>query len=157
MRLFGYIALFLSLAYAFALYVKSKIKLTVSLDRLDLAGLVVSAIQRDLQPLRTFFNINIKNENAFNISFSDLDIMIFYNGVLVARSATISATRNIILPKLDEDFSHALDVTLSKQLFQALKALKDGQPLTLQYIVKVKLFGIPLPFTFKDDFEYIIT
>lgn len=154
MRILGYILLIGGLFYAFILYAKSKIKFDISLDKLDLAGILAAAISGDVPTLKTFLNINVKNDNPFTISFSNLDVKLFYQGSQVAQSVDVSAEKIVILPKLDQDFTHVLQITLSQAFLEALKTLKSGQPLVLQYVVKLRLFGIPIP-AYKDNFTYI--
>ncbi len=156
MRLLGYIVLLGGLFYAFVLYAKSRIKIGVSLAKLDI-GKLIGVINTGgniggKAILKTDLEIKVENGNTFTIRASDLSVQIFHQGTLIAQSAGKSSEKIIVLPKYEAEFIHTLDVVLSDEFFSVIKALKSGQPLVLQYIVRIKLFGIPIKY--KDNFTY---
>jgi len=152
MRLLGYIALLAGLFYAFVLYAKSKIELSVSLAKLDITKLIAIMTSGGKAILTTDLDINVKNDNAFTIRASRLNVEIFYQETLIAKSAMGGPQKIVILPKYEDHFIHTLDVILSQKFFDVIKTLKSGEPLILQYIIRLRLFGIPI--TYKDNFTY---
>ncbi len=150
MRIVGYIALALGLFYTFILYAKSKIKFALSLDDLNVKG---NILKGESLTLNTLLKIDIANDNAFTISFSRLDITLFYKGEQIAKSTEVSKEKIVILPKLEEDFTHNLEFTLTQVFFDALQSQMQGKPLVIQYEVRMRLFGIPVP-KFKNSFTY---
>ncbi len=153
MRLLGYIVVLGGLFYAFVLYAKSQIELSVSLAKLDISKLIMSVGAGQAAILKAALEIKVKNENAFTITASNLDVEIFYQGSLIAASSTPSSEKIVILPKYEAQFIHTIDLILSKKFFSVIKTLKSGQPLVLQYIIRIRLFGIPI--RYEDNFTYI--
>lgn len=153
MRLLGYIVLLGALFYAFVLYAKSKIKISVSLAKLDVAKLLSVIATGGKAILKTDLEMKVVNDNVFSITASNLKVQIFHKGVLIAQSTDIGPEKIVILPKVETEFIHTLDVILSQQFFDVIKTLKSGEPLVLQYIIQLKLFGIPVKY--QDNFTYI--
>ena len=152
MRLLGYIALLGGLFYAFVLYAKSRITMSISLAKLNIPQLISVMSKGSQAVLKTDLDLKVKNDNAFTIRASDLNVQIFYEGVLIAKSENKPSKRIIVLAKSEASFIHTLDVILSQQFFGIIGDLKSGQPLALNYIVRIRLFGIPI--TYKNKFTY---
>jgi len=152
MRLLGFIALLGGLFYAFVLYAKSKIKFSVSLAKLSLPNILTVATTGQQAILKTGLEIKVENDNAFTITASNLNVEIYHQGVLIAKSSAPSSEKIVILPKYEAKFLHTLDLILSQQFFQVIKELKSGEPLVLQYVIRIKLFGIPIKYS--DNFTY---
>ncbi len=152
MRILGFIALLAGLAYAFILYTKSKIEVSVDLAKLDIAKVAAALAGIGEGKLKWAVDINVKNNSRITLRASGLDAKIYHQGTLIAKSAEVSPEEIIILPGAEEKIIHTLDVILSEQFFDLAQAFKSGQPLVLQYVVRIKLFGIPVKF--KDNFTY---
>lgn len=95
--------------------------------------------------------VKIQNDNKHKISFSDLSAELSYQGNVVARTSEVQKNYDkvFIAGNSVSSFNYSVDVYPNQILVDAIKAIKlfGGQPLKLDYKIKVNLFGwLPIPY-----------
>ncbi len=130
--------------------VADNIKVDINFKKLDLLKLLVP-IAEGKQLVQIQLQVNISNNNRFSIPVRNLRIFVYHNDQLVAIS---EKSVNITIKRRQVDsFTHTLNILLNEQFFEAVKQLKFGQKIKLDYKAKGSILGVPL--TFEDNFEFI--
>ncbi len=151
------IILFLGLViYLIAQSIINNIVLDVKLKKIDVGESFISILQGKGE-LKTTIEILIENQNRFSIPLSNLDIDIYYENILIANTDKVDSSKVVIPKQGYEKFTHKINVFLVQSFFDVVSKLKEGDKITLEYVLKVKIFGIPvrIPLFGKAKFEYI--
>jgi hypothetical protein len=147
MRGFCLLILVLIAAALFAWYfiIESKITFAFKLTGLNIKGLGKSLLEGTVAADVEVTTV-ITNRNLFGVNLDELQIELYHKGELLGKSLEPSGHIRI-KPDSVTEVSHWIKFYLSQDLFELLKAAGDDeneQP--LEYVVRGRLFGIPVKF-----------
>jgi len=134
--------------YLFAEYAVSNIKASkISLREINLAGL--KNANADIA-----INVEIENNNFFDINVKDLYIELFYKGVLLAQSSSSSLNKINISIKANSKttISHSFKIIINPILIELGLLINQKIPVVIGYKVGLKLYGLNL--NLKGDFTH---
>lgn len=85
----------------------------------------------------------IVNRNNFDITFSDLQAWLSYEGLVIAQTSEDLSKQKITVPKNSAmDVVDNVRILLNKSSVKLLKELATGGSPKVQYTVKLRIFGI---------------
>lgn len=134
--------------YLFAEYAVNNIKVKkISLREINLAGL--KNANADIA-----INVEIENNNFFNINVKDLYIELFYKGVLLAQSSQSNLNKINISIKANSKttISHSFKIIINPILIELGLLINQKIPVIIGYKVGLKLYGLNL--NLKGDYTH---
>ena len=159
MRTLIIILLVLVVVVMFLYMAVNNIEVTVKLDdftsQLDVFNITdfLSSVMEKKPTIKVGARITVHNTNFFASPVSDLNIDIYDEDTLIARS--IGTSKRLIIKKEQyNSFTHSFDVFISALLLDKIKQVQAGQPIKFTYKIKGRVFGLPVKF--KNQYNSLL-
>jgi LEA14-like dessication related protein len=112
----------------------------------DAASIVLAGSQKEINAL---IAMDVSNKNNFSIPFSSLKVELLYNGQTIAETSDAFTQKQSIPANGVLYATDNVKIILSGAAAQlALDKLQNGKA-TINYKIKLNVFGIPLPKSFQ--------
>lgn len=111
------------------------------LSLVDLANIVIGA---QAKIIKATISMDIKNDNNFSIPFSNLNVSLSYNNVLIAQTSNMLAQKKVVPANGILTVSDTVNIILSNETAAFLKDKINGNHPELDYVVNLNVFGIPI-------------
>lgn len=141
---------------AIAAYSSSKkIKFSAVPINIDFQSMLSSLFSLNNTIIPITLQANIKNDNNFALSFSNLYVEILYNDVVIAKSSDDATNfqKYVVDPKSELFFDYIINAYSNDELRNVLKSKILGNKVNFKYKIKIKIFGW-IPYNTSRDFEY---
>jgi len=133
-----------------AIYIYVLVSISKIYFKFDLAGISLGEIT-DQSKVNLKINSYIENLNKFRITFSDLFVQLYYKNELIASSIKKDINKYTIPLKGTLSFKEDLQLFVNNTTVKLITDIATKQPVSIDYIVNVKIFGIKIP-PIKDNF-----
>lgn len=140
------IVLVLILVVYYFYSVKQSFKLYYKLDDIKLANLNFQSFVAGNTSIQTRVEFLIFYSGLVGITLSDLNLEVYYNNALVAKTSDVPENKKAIVlsPNVNNIVYHTFDLFLKPQTAElVLTKIKLKQPYILNYTVSGKIYGIP--------------
>lgn len=123
----------------------SRIGFNFSLSKIDFSTLNLVDFKSDNAHIGIKVNTLVTNLNPFSINFSFLEVWICHNNILIAQSSKVLEGKIGIAGNSITNFILPLNLYVNAESIKVAALLKLKQPVKIDYTIKLKLFGIPVP------------
>ncbi len=123
---------------------------------------ILSFIGSNKSQMKIKYDLTLKNNSDANITFKDVILELYYNGVLIgftpADQDNLKTT--VLKPKGSKDkmdvlvYKGTLVLLLNKQTVNLSAKYFSGVEVNLDYKVKLKATSLGIPVTYKDKFSF---
>lgn len=145
-RTLGIIVLLLILIIYYINKVQKSFDVSFKLNDVKLNNLSFESLDAGQSFIRTRVEFLVKFVSAFKINFSELNLEVYYKGVLVAKSADVIENFQSVtlIPNVNNLVYHTFDLKINSSLIDLIFKIKSKQSYTLDYKLSVKIFGIKI-------------
>lgn len=133
--------------------IASRIAFNFSLNQVDFSSFNLTDFKSNNAHIQLKVNTLVTNLNPFNINFSFLEVFICHNNILIAQSSKVLEGKISIPGNSITNFVLPLNLYVNAESIKVAALLKLKQRVKIDYTIKLKLFGIPIP---KYSNNYII-
>lgn len=132
-----------------AIYIYVRLVISRIYFKFDLAGIDVTQLQGSKVNVK--INSYIQNDNIFPITFSNIFVQLYRSNQLIASSVSEDNNKYIVQPSGKFIFQDDIQIFVNPTTTSMVVDIIAKKPVSIEYIVKVKLWGISIP-AIKSNF-----
>lgn len=117
----------------------------LNFNGLTAADIAAIAVAGGTKEVTATVQMDVSNQNNFPIPFSNLKVVLKYNGDTIAQTSNLLAAGQKVPANGTLSVQDTVSVILSGAGGQMLLEKLKGNKVTIEYSVQVRIFGIPLP------------
>lgn len=131
--------------------ISSKINFSPNFKSLNISSISLPDLLKLNSTTDLQVELSVSNDNNFSITFSNLKVWIYYKNSLIAQSLQLPDDKNkkmYLMANSSNQFNQIIRLELTRPTLDLYAAMKSGDSnnSTIQYIVSISIFGIPLKF-----------
>lgn len=128
------------------------------LTGLNLQGITINdlaniALTGQSKTVNVSLEMDVVNNNNFSIPFSKMKVKLLYNNILIAETSPLLQVKRVVPANSSVTISDIININLNNASGQMLIEKLKKRPVTIDYIINVSVFGIPLP-SIKNNFSW---
>lgn len=138
--------------YSWLKLVQSKVSYKFKVTRFNLKGLnLLDLIGKGETSANLDYQLLIENKNNFSLDIKDFNIILYYDNIEIGKSS--QGGKDLFIKAKDKNlFSDSISLNVNKNTIDILKSVQDKKPININYKVSMKIFGFPI--SFKDKYEF---
>lgn len=146
MRLIGVVTVLLILIAYYLYTIQKSFNVTFKPDNLELNNFNFQSLNSGKTFFKTKVEFEVFYKAPFKVTFSDLNLQIYYNNVLVSKSSDVPENLSSVtlLPNVNNLAYHTFDVFINSSSIDLAYKIKSKQTYQLNYKLTAKVFGIPV-------------
>lgn len=153
------LAVLAAVGYYFGNKAWRKISLKVFVSGIDtgnttLQQAIITLATGNSVVIKLLAGVNITNGNTFSIPVSKFRAKLFYNGTQIAETSPGLYESKIIVPANSQySITDSADVVIGPGALTLLKGIVVKQKPLIEYEIRFRIWGIPMPFPIKNNFS----
>lgn len=151
---------FIGSMYAYRSWQKISFKFSfqgIKFENIDLPQVLATLLAGGTITGSVGVGCTITNNNSFSIPFSNLKAKLFFNGIQIGETSDVLYGQKITVPQNSQfSFSDNASIYINKNALSIIQDLIAKKSPTIDYEVRIKIFGIQFPFPIKNNFQLSI-
>lgn len=145
------IALILSSLYIYIKSVIDSIEFKPFIEEVNLKDLSFNSLNTGKGFIELKVGFDIKFFGLSSISFSDLNLVVYYNNELVAKSSDSQINKNkiVLLNEINNIVYHRFDLRINPNTIALISKIQNNEKYTLDYEISFKKFGLTINYKNK--------